>query len=82
MGGLLLRLVALFGTVFGLTTRPRSLYKDNGSSPHRAMGGGEGEPAATHIPGTVSDGCPAFVDGCPYSKNDEMIEWIKAGREG
>ena len=40
------------------------------------MGGGEGEPAS-HIPGAVSDGCPAFADGCPYSKNDDMVEWIK-----
>ena len=43
-----------------------------------AMGGGDGETAALQIPGAVSDGCPAFADGCPYSKNDEMLEWIKA----
>ena len=43
-----------------------------------AMGGGDGESAPLQIPGAVSDGCPAFADGCPYSKNDEMLEWIKA----
>jgi len=45
-----------------------------------AMGGGDGETAALQIPGAVSDGCPAFADGCPYSKNDEMLEWIKEKR--
>ncbi|CAE7281350.1 Hmox2 [Symbiodinium sp. KB8] len=45
-----------------------------------AMGGGDGESAPLQIPGAVSDGCPAFADGCPYSKNDEMLEWIKEKR--
>lgn len=30
---------------------------------------------------TVTEGCPAFADGCPYGKNVEVAEWIKERRE-
>mmetsp|Transcript_43135 Transcript_43135/g.100553 ORF Transcript_43135/g.100553 Transcript_43135/m.100553 type:complete len:464 (+) Transcript_43135:51-1442(+) len=43
------------------------------------MGGGDAE-LAELIPGAVTDGCPAFADGCPYGKNDEIAEWMKENR--
>eukprot|EP00933_Yihiella_yeosuensis_P044381 TRINITY_DN39492_c0_g1_i1.p1 TRINITY_DN39492_c0_g1~~TRINITY_DN39492_c0_g1_i1.p1 ORF type:complete len:512 (-),score=148.56 TRINITY_DN39492_c0_g1_i1:199-1734(-) len=28
----------------------------------------------------VSGSCPAFLDGCPYASNDEVVQWIKEKR--
>ena len=39
-----------------------------------AMGGENAE-----SPVAVTEGCPAFADGCPYGKNVEVADWIKAG---
>ena len=38
-----------------------------------AMGGENAE-----SPVAVTEGCPAFADGCPYGKNVEVAHWIKA----
>ena len=38
-----------------------------------AMGGENAE-----SPVAVTEGCPAFADGCPYGKNVEVADWIKA----
>ncbi|CAL1167654.1 unnamed protein product [Cladocopium goreaui] len=32
-------------------------------------------------PVAVTEGCPAFADGCPYGKNVEVADWIKEKRE-
>eukprot|EP00435_Cladocopium_sp_Y103_P053312 s303_g17.t1 len=41
-----------------------------------AMGGENAE-----SPVAVTEGCPAFADGCPYGKNVEVSDWIKEKRE-
>lgn len=28
----------------------------------------------------VAEGCPAFTDGCPYAKNQSVVEWINSTR--
>jgi len=43
------------------------------------MGGENLEVEAGTAP--VTEGCPAFADGCPYGKNVEVADWIKEKRE-
>ena len=51
---------------------PRPLHRKK-----PAMGGENAE-----SPVAVTEGCPAFADGCPYGKNVEVADWIKARDAG